>query len=174
MSACSAVGPTIAPTRGEACAISRQFWIAATVSTGTTYSTPVTPLRVSKWSTNASTCSTSVAFSIFGTNSPVRPGTTTASRSPPANRVDRALGRTNRPTSGASPRTSAIVAATVARAASFSPAGTESSRSSTTASAPDFTALTAQAGLWPGTNSSVRYGRISSSAPGRGRAPPRS
>ena len=62
-----------------------------------------TPLRVSKWSSSASYWSTSVACSIFGAKTPVSPGTTTASRSPPVSRVASGLTRTNRPTSGVEP-----------------------------------------------------------------------
>src|SRR6476620_1001871 len=146
MSACSAVGPIIAQTRGDAEAISRAFWIALTVSTGTMYSSPVTPLRDSKWSSSASYWSTSVACSIFGAKTPSRPGTTTASRSAPVSFVASGLTRTSRPTSEFVSRTRAIDAATVSRAAAFSPNGTESSRSSTTASVPLAIALSTQCG----------------------------
>src|SRR5690606_9135570 len=54
-----------------------------------------------------------------------------------------------------------IESATVARAPALSSAGTESSRSSTTQSAPEASALSTQAGLCPGTNRIERYGCMS-------------
>jgi hypothetical protein len=81
MSACSAVGPIIAPTRPDAAAIAAQFWMPCTVSTGRMYSIPLAPLRSSKKSTRASYRITSVGSSTFGAKTPVRPGPTVASRS---------------------------------------------------------------------------------------------
>ena len=68
-SARSSRRPAATPRRSRG-----QFWIALTVSTGTMYSSPVTPLRDSKWSSSASYWSTSVACSIFGAKTPSRPG----------------------------------------------------------------------------------------------------
>src|SRR5437016_469928 len=164
MSACSAVGPTIAPTRGEASAMSRQCWIALRVSTGMMYSSPLTPVRVSKWSTSASRPCTSDASFIFGAKTPVRPCTSVASRSAPVIFEDSGLVRTKMPTDGLCCRRWQITSAAVCRAAALACSGTESSRSTTMASGPARSALSAQSGLWAGTNSSERYGRISVAA----------
>ena len=156
MSACSAVGPISAPTRGEASAISSQFWMPWMVSIGRMYSMPEAPLRRSKWSTRASYLATSIAEPTLGAKTPVSPGTTTASRSAPVSPVSSALGRTNRPTLGYSSASRPTASRMASRAVSFSAGGTESSRSRQRQSAPAATALSNQEGLFPGTEMTVR------------------
>ena len=156
MSACSAVGPMSAPTRGEAFAISAQFWMPSIVSIGMMYSIPATPVRASKWSTRVSYRMTSVAEFTFGANRPDRPSATDASRSLPVNRVASEFGRTKSPSFGWDLENRSTAAATSSRAAGLRSAGTESSRSKQTASAPESTALSYHDVLCAGTNSTVR------------------
>jgi hypothetical protein len=135
--------------RGLAMAISSARMTPFAVSTETeNWTVPAgMPRRFSQYRTNSSSMWISAALSAFGTAMPVRPGWMAASRSS----IIISTGLLIRTNTSAPPRAaSGMASLTIGRARAFSPGGTESSRSSTMASAPRRYALSTKRGWFTG------------------------